>query len=394
MTSRSTRVLAVAGASVLAFSVAGLGHAGAGSEEGWTVDTEDCSDPDRANAPIEGTISIGSAMPLSGGAAAAAFEPAARGLEAYINYANENDLVPGYELELTIGDDQYDPALTPGVVNGLIDDGVHLFAGIIGTQNNLAVRDTLNEECIPQLNVLAGDPRFGEVADYPWTTGLLTSYEYEFGGYAQDIAANFPDSTVGAVLRQQRVRQHLDRQLQGRRRRGRVWRSSPRRPSSSATRRPRRPRCRASPTPPPTSSSRCRSAPSASRSSTSWPTPRRPIRLGAGRLHDQHVRRQPADPRRRRRERRRHLHVGGDGAHRRRQPRGRRRRTGRRVHRRDGGAGARATSSPPAAPDGTPARSPSPSWSPRPSRPTASPRRRSSTPPATSTSTRRCCARA
>jgi branched-chain amino acid transport system substrate-binding protein len=197
MTSRSTRVLAAASACVLAFSVAGLGHAGAGSEEGWAVDTEDCSDPDRANAPIEGTINIGSAMPLSGGAAAAAFEPAARGLEAYINYANENDLVPGYELALTIGDDQYDPALTPGVVNGLIDDGVHLFAGIIGTQNNLAVRDTLNEECIPQLNVLAGDPRFGEVADYPWTTGLLTSYEYEFGGYVQSIVENFPDSTIG-----------------------------------------------------------------------------------------------------------------------------------------------------------------------------------------------------
>jgi len=105
--------------------------------------------------------------------------------------------VPGYELALTIGDDQYDPALTPGEVNGLIDDGVHLFAGIIGTQNNLAVRDTLNEECIPQLNVLAGDPRFGEVADYPWTTGLLTSYEYEFGGYVQSIVDNFPDSTIG-----------------------------------------------------------------------------------------------------------------------------------------------------------------------------------------------------
>ena len=40
-------------------------------------------------------------------------------------------------------------------------------------------------------------PAFGEVADYPWTTGLLTSYEYEFGGYAEHIAENFPDSTVG-----------------------------------------------------------------------------------------------------------------------------------------------------------------------------------------------------
>ena len=177
MTSRSTRVLAAAGVSVLALSVAGLGHAGAGSEEGWTVDTEDCPDPDRANAPIEGTINIGSAMPLSGGAAAAAFEPAARGLQAYVDYANDNELLPGYELALDIQDDQYDPALTPGVVNGLIDAGVHLFAGIIGTRNNLAVRDTLNEECIPQLNCSTGDPACGEVADYPWTTGLLTSYE-------------------------------------------------------------------------------------------------------------------------------------------------------------------------------------------------------------------------
>src|SRR6187402_1723141 len=170
MSSRSARVTALVGVCAIAGSVvaAGAAHATTASPSGgWTVDTSNCSDPDRANAPIEGTINIGSAMPLSGGAAAAAFEPAARGLEAYINYANENDLVPGYELALTIGDDQYDPALTPGEVNGLIDDGVHLFAGIIGTQNNLAVRDTLNEECIPQLNVLAGDPRFGEVADYP-----------------------------------------------------------------------------------------------------------------------------------------------------------------------------------------------------------------------------------
>lgn len=198
MTSRSTRVLAVAGASVLAFSVAGLGHAGAGSEEGWTVDTEDCPDPDRVNAPIEGTLRIGSAMPLSGGVAAAAFEPAARGLEAYINYANENELVPGVELDLTIGDDQYDPALTPGVINGLIDDGVHVFAGIIGTANNLAVRDTINEECIPHLNLLTGDPRWGdEISDYPWTTGLLTPYNFESQGYVQSILDTFPDSTVG-----------------------------------------------------------------------------------------------------------------------------------------------------------------------------------------------------
>ena len=40
-------------------------------DDGNAVNTDDCIDPDAANAPIEGTIKIGSAMPLTGGVAAA-----------------------------------------------------------------------------------------------------------------------------------------------------------------------------------------------------------------------------------------------------------------------------------------------------------------------------------
>lgn len=197
MTRASTRVAAAVGAAALAVPVLGTGLASAGAEEGWTVDTEDCPDPDATNAPIEGTIRIGSAMPLSGGAAAAAFEPAARGFQAYITYANDNDLLPGVEIELNIGDDQYDPSLTPGVVQGIIDEGVDVFAGLIGTANNLAVRDTINEECIPHLNLLTGDPAWGEeVGDYPWTTGLLMPYDKESRGYVESIGENFADSSV------------------------------------------------------------------------------------------------------------------------------------------------------------------------------------------------------
>jgi branched-chain amino acid transport system substrate-binding protein len=197
MTSRCARFLTVAAASVLTSTGIGLAHASAGSEDGWTVDTEDCADPDRVAEPIEGTVRVGSAMPLSGGVAAAAFEPVARGLEAYVDYANENELLPGYTIELTIRDDQYNPVLTPGEVNALIDGGVHLFSGIIGTPNNLAVRDTINEECIPHLNLLTGDPAWGdEVEDYPWTTGILTPYHHESRAYVQSIVDNFPDMTV------------------------------------------------------------------------------------------------------------------------------------------------------------------------------------------------------
>ena len=168
------------------------------SAAGWTVDTEACVDPDRANAPIEGPISIGSSMPLSGGPAASAFAPIRAGLQAYIDYANENDLVPGRELTLNVGDDQYDPALTPGVVNGLLDDGVQLFTGIVGTPNNASVRDLLNEECVPQMLGGSGFPGFAEVTEYPWSTTSLVPYDVESAAYAADIAREFPDgATVG-----------------------------------------------------------------------------------------------------------------------------------------------------------------------------------------------------
>ena len=93
-------------------------------------------------------------MPLSGGVAAAAFGPVAEGFRAYIEYANEQGLLPEHDIELNIGDDQYDPAQTPNVVNGLLDAGVNLFSGIIGSPNNAAVRDVLNEECVPQMLAL------------------------------------------------------------------------------------------------------------------------------------------------------------------------------------------------------------------------------------------------
>ena len=71
------------------------GEDGGDAGSGWTVNTDDCTDPDAANAPIEGTVNIATAMPLSGGAAAAVFAPVAQGFQAYIDYANENGLLPG-----------------------------------------------------------------------------------------------------------------------------------------------------------------------------------------------------------------------------------------------------------------------------------------------------------
>jgi ABC-type branched-subunit amino acid transport system substrate-binding protein len=170
-----------------------------GAAGGWTVDTEACIDPDRANAPIEGTVKIGSSGPLSGGPAAAAFAPVIAGMQAYIDYANENGLLPDHQIELTYGDDQFDPALTPGVINSALDNGAHLVSGLIGAANNMAVRDTLNEECIPQLLAGGGDPRLDNPAEYPWTNSGILRFDIEAKAYAEDLGRTFPDGATAAV---------------------------------------------------------------------------------------------------------------------------------------------------------------------------------------------------
>ena len=169
-----------------------------GGDGGYAVDTSVCAD-ETADEPIEGTVKIGATMPLSGGVAAVAFAPVAAGYQAYIEYANENGLLEGYDIELVIEDDQYNATLTTPAVEKLLDeDQVNMFSGIIGTPNNLAVRDLLNEECYPQLSALTGAPAFGDVENYPWTIGGLPPYNTETLVYIEDMKTEFPDgATVG-----------------------------------------------------------------------------------------------------------------------------------------------------------------------------------------------------
>ncbi len=162
---------------------------------GWTVDASKCADPARVNQPIEGGVKIAEVGPLSGGPAAA-FGPVIDGFQLYIDYAGQRGLLPGYTLSVDVRDDQYDATQTQGVVDGLIDDGADIFSGIIGTPNNLAVRDTLNQECIPQLLALTGSPAWGQAADYPWTTGALVPYDIEASIYAAKLNELEPGAKV------------------------------------------------------------------------------------------------------------------------------------------------------------------------------------------------------
>jgi branched-chain amino acid transport system substrate-binding protein len=168
---------------------------------GWAVNTDDCIDPDAANAVIEGEINIASVMPLTGDSSAdEAFAPVKDGWLAYMDYANEQGILGDITIKASVEDDQYSKDLTPGAVSAAIDNGAQVFSGIVGTPGNLAVRDTLNEECIPMLGSLTGSPAWGEVADYPWTIGQLVPYDVEAKVYAKQIAELHPEGATVALF--------------------------------------------------------------------------------------------------------------------------------------------------------------------------------------------------
>ena len=71
---------------------------------------------------------------------------------------------------------------------------------VIGTPNNLAIWDTTNDECMPQLLNGTGAPQWGDVTNHPWTTGMGLNYASEAGLWVEWLKAEHPDAkTVAAV---------------------------------------------------------------------------------------------------------------------------------------------------------------------------------------------------
>src|SRR5918995_1160883 len=153
-----------------------------------SIDTADCvSDP---TAEIEGDeIKLVSSFPQSG--ATAAFSQIARGWKAYFQMVNEDK------------DDQYNPATTAQNIDELVGaEGENAFAtfSVVGTANNLAIRDQLGELCVPNLFAATGSPTMGS-EDYPWTLGSsLSPYSLEGKAFADLLADQKPDATVAMLV--------------------------------------------------------------------------------------------------------------------------------------------------------------------------------------------------
>lgn len=182
----------------------GSGDGGDGGSDG-VVSAADC--PDNGTAGIEGdTITLASSFPQSG--LTAAFAQISKGYEAYFDKLNEEEggvEVAGkkYKIEVVAGNDEYQPAKTVQNINEEVGtDGSKAFAvfNVVGTANNVAIRESLGSNCVPDIFAATGSPVWGN-ADYPWTIGsTLAPYTVEAKAFADYLKENQPDAKVAMLV--------------------------------------------------------------------------------------------------------------------------------------------------------------------------------------------------
>jgi branched-chain amino acid transport system substrate-binding protein len=180
------------------------GGGGGGGDESASIPTENCgADP---TAEIEGdTMTLASSFPQSGNAAS--LREVAVGWQARLERANEEGGVPFADrtvsFEFATEDDGYDPGRTATNIQDIVGtDGSGAFAvfGLIGTAGNLAVRQFLNDMCIPTLNSAAGAPVLGN-PEFPWTIGGTNPvYTLESRMFFELLQEVNPDAKVGMLL--------------------------------------------------------------------------------------------------------------------------------------------------------------------------------------------------
>ncbi len=147
------------------------------------------------------SILIGGTAPLSGEASSAA--SVARGAEAYFKWINAHGGVNGRSIDYMYLDDAYDPARTVQAIRQLVQqNNVFAVFNTLGTNNNLAIRDFLNQSGVPQLFVASGANTWGaDYKRYPWTIGYIPSYVLEGSVYARYVLRTKPKARI-AVLYQ------------------------------------------------------------------------------------------------------------------------------------------------------------------------------------------------
>jgi branched-chain amino acid transport system substrate-binding protein len=180
-----------------------------GSEDGGdgggsSLPVDDCEvDP---TTEIEGdTIKLVSSFPQSG--LTAAFSEIARGWKSYFEKVNADGGVQigdrTFTIEYEDKDDEYDAQQTAANIEELVGtNGENAFAvfSVVGTSNNIFIRDQLGAQCVPNVFTATGAPNWGN-PDYPWLAGgSIPPYSLESFVLAEVLKEQKPEAKVGMLI--------------------------------------------------------------------------------------------------------------------------------------------------------------------------------------------------
>jgi branched-chain amino acid transport system substrate-binding protein len=143
-------------------------------------------------------IRIGNTAPYTGSFAEYSAEERAEA--AYFKMMNDRGGIHGRKITFISVDDASDPRETVRLTRDLVErQKVLLIFGSFGTEPNLATRQYLNDNRIPQLFVQTVSAKFDDPAHFPWTMGFFASTHTEGAAYAKYILEHNPSAKI-AVL--------------------------------------------------------------------------------------------------------------------------------------------------------------------------------------------------
>jgi len=147
------------------------------------------------------SIKLGGSYPFSG--PASAYGTIGEGAKAYFKFLNAKGGVNGRKIDFVTLDDGYEPPKALQNARRLVQqDKVFAMFNTLGTPNNLAIWDFLNQQKVPQLYVATGASDWGaDIQKHPYTIGWQPNYVTEATVYADYLKQAKPNAKV-AVLYQ------------------------------------------------------------------------------------------------------------------------------------------------------------------------------------------------
>jgi branched-chain amino acid transport system substrate-binding protein len=183
-------------AGLLALALAGCGRdeEGGGGGGGGAAATADPGITDKE-------IKLGGSYPFSG--PASAYGIIGEGAKAYFKFLNAKGGVNGRKVTFITLDDGYEPPKALQNARRLIQqEKVFALFNTLGTPNNLAIWDFVNQQKVPHLFVATGASEWGaDIAKHPYTIGWQPNYRTEAKVYADYLQKEKPSAKV-AVLYQ------------------------------------------------------------------------------------------------------------------------------------------------------------------------------------------------